>query len=543
VSRTVFAIVAVLVALVVAAAPAQASPPYAPETPIVTAAGTQSAPRFDRSGYSTMVWEDSGSGSWDAVWAPNFILPGTPVPAGTSAQRHPVVGGHYVVYEDDRAGNWDIYAYDTGQTPPPPVPLDVALTTNAADQLDPEIYGNSVVYEDHSLGNWDICCYDLSTGVERRLTANAADQVDPAIEGSNVVFADRRTGDWNIFCFNLDTGKLKRLTRNGAAQTSPQICRGRVVYQDHRNGNWDIYAYSLASGKERRLTTDSHDQTAPQIGRGRTVVYEDDRHGAADIYLCDLTSGVNRPVTDDPAAQTQPDICEDQIVWCDARAPESDIYGCQLAYPDFSFAGPSGTPRYGSSVTFHGTLSVPDSLEGGLKVQVHGLGRTRAVVVHDDDQYSIGHFSLTVGHVARKFTLRATYRGDTAHLPSETRSITVKPTALLTKPKLKLVWPITSPQTTLVHLPALFASGQLKPRHRAGHAAVVLEVWKQHFGLEWQLVKKVRVRVSDRSGYASYRIKLYKRVGAGDRWKVRAIHSDADHARTVSAFSSSVVVI
>ena len=312
------------------------------------------------------------------------------------------------------------------------------LTTSPADQLDPDVSTRWIVYEDESAGNWDIAAYDGWYATTRRVTANAADQVDPAIDGDTVVFADRRNGNWDIYSFDLSRKTLRRLTTSKAAQTKPDIGRGLVVYQDHRNGNWDIYAYNLATGKERRLTTNGRNQTAPSIGESRSVVYQDDRNGAADVYLFDLKTDTNRRVTNDPAAQTMPSMgAGHAVVWQDARADAGDVYGTSLQYPDMSFGwdtdNPSATPGYDSTLRFVGTLRVAYGSVGGLQAVVSGTGGTRKVEVVPVDE-GFGRFVVTLRHVVRKVSLRASFTGTARYLPDRAGTVTVKPKALLTRP-------------------------------------------------------------------------------------------------------------
>ena len=516
-----------LLALLVGAALALASPPYAVETPIATGPQPQRAP-FLSSDSSGITWQEQTEGQWDVVWlrgpeSLSVLVQGN--------QQRPVASGDWLVYEDDRNYNLDIYACDSSLR-------EVPLTTDPADQRDPAIFGLRVVFEDKSRLNWNIGLYDLSTDQVRLLTTNAAAQVDPAIEGNTVVFADRRNGNWDVYCFNLKTATLQRLTTSKAPQTRPQIGHGIVVYQDRRNGNWDVYGYTLATGKERRLTTDKHNQTAPQIRDGRAVVYEDDRSGSADVYLCDLKTGINRRVTDDAAAQTEPSVRGDEIVWCDSRSSDGngDVYRCSLQFPTLTLRRPE-TPAYDATVRVNGTLLAPDGLEEGLAVQVTARGKTRSVKVSDSwGSVYAGTYGVTLSHVVRKLTVRALYRGDASHLPSLAKTVLVKPRALLSRPRL---WEtVEKPASGLISIRKQYVSGYLRPRHAAGSGAVKLEFYRWAY-VTWRLQKTVTVKVQDHESYSSYKSRIS--LGNGS-WKVRAVHADADHAETTSSFSNALDV-
>lgn len=549
-SRIVLILVIALVAvatLFVAIPSAFANPPYAPETTIQVALGTQDAPQLGVWHFWESVWEDDAAGDW------NSFVYGDPtdtvVPGDAADQRHPAIFGRWVVYEDDRAGNWDIYAYDRDQplSSPSPTPVASPLSTSTADQLDPAIDGLKVVFEDKTRGDWDISYANISTGAFSRLTASRADQVDPAIDGDGVVYADHRNGNWDIYYFSLKTHRERRLTTSKADQTAPQIDGATVVYQDHRNGNWDIYSCSLTTGRERRLTTDPLNQTAPQINRGASprrlvVVYQDDRNGAADIYCYDALSGSSKPLTDDPAAQTSPSMYGEAVVWCDERGADPDIYGTALEYPTLSLYNPGGgTPRYNATVTLRGNLESHLVPIDQARVLVSGAGKTRTAVVSDPTASGVGLYSLTIRNVVRKVTVRALYKGGTQNLPAAGNVVTIKPRALLSRPVASQVKKPTAPgmiPTLTVDNPRSWViSGTLKPRHRAGTQAVRLRCYKYSLSgttFGYYLKKTVSVKVSNIGAYSGYRTTLKLPDG---KWKIQAVHADADHAETISAFS------
>ena len=543
----VIASVLLLLLMLILAAPAVAERPYAIPTPVATGIGTQSSPSLSGSDVEQGVsWEDDANGQWDVFRS--FRLVDILVPAGTSAQRHPAGEGYTVVYEDDRAGNWDIFAYDTSLVDPYGPPSETQVTSGVADQCDPAIDAATVVFEDKTRGNWDIAVYDVAASTGRFLTANSASQVDPAIDRGKVVFADRRNGNWDIYCYDLVKKSLKRLTTNSAAQTNPQIGDGIVVYQDHRNGNWDVYSYDLSTRKERRLTTDQHDQTAPAVGDGRSVVYEDDRAGEPDVWLCDLNTGINCRVTDAPQGQTEPCVVGTNVAWRDEQADAGDVFRCALQYPDLSLGWDGAStstppPPYDSTLRFEGFLQVGYGSVQGLQVTVSGSGGTRKVDVVPSSE-TVGRFAVTLRHVVRKVTLRALFRGSAAYLPDNAAPVSVKPTALLPRPSFTLL-PMPSGIVPYGSRDCV-VSGYLKPHHRAGTTAVKIQCWvyvslvPQGEEPYWKLDKTVGVRIKDSGSYSSYRAKIHLdgRIGRS-KWKVRVVHADADHAKTVSSYSAS----
>ncbi len=548
-SRVVVIVVTIVLALIVTTAPALAEVPYAVPTPAATGVGTQSSPFISGSTWDPRVtWEDDASGQWDLFSL--FRAVPTLVPAGASAQRHPVAEGYKVVYEDDRAGNWDIFVYDTfpgdAYDPPPAVP-ETQLTNDAADQLDPDIDGGVVAYEDRSRGNWDIAIYDLNAGTSRFLTSNTADQVDPAIGDGKVVWADRRNGNWDIYCYDLVKKSLKRLTTNKAAQTRPHIGDdGVVVYQDKRNGDWDVYSYNLATGKERRLTSEGHNQTAPQIDRGRSVVYEDARTGIPHIWVCDLKTSLNRRVTDAPAAQTEPSLAEASVAWRDTQADAGDVHMTSLLYPSLDlgmdYDMTSNPTPYDSTVRFEGYLRLDYPSVEGLSVVVSGSGGTRKVAVAPTDvDATTGRYAVKLRHVVRNVTVRALFN-DPGHLPDKAGPVTVKAYALLTRPSFTKLPRDTGPVYSFYR--DCLVTGYLKPRHRAGSSAVKVQVYKYVTVVtpgetpHWELEKSVRAKVKDYGSYSSYRVIVRCGGMFASKWKVRAVHADGDHATTSSTFSA-----
>ena len=524
-----------LLAIVMLAAPAGASPPYTHETPLATGPGAQQSPDLGLYDWSwPLTWESDASGVWHAAWQVSTQTETVSTAGG--AQRHPAVFQNRLVYEDDRNGTVDLYRTWLALAGyPTPTEVDLPFAAGPGDQLDPAVGADSVAYESDAAGTWDIYVRSISSGQERRLTTNVADQVDPAIEGTVVVWADHRNGNWDIYCRDLGSGRTSRMTTSAADQTAPQIGHGLVVYQDDRNGNWDIYACKLATGKERRLTTDGHDQTAPQIGLGRTVVYQDDRAGAADIYLCDLVTGANRAITDDPAAQTEPCVAGDFVAWTDARSGDPDIYGCTLAYPTLTLEAPWGTPRYGSTVNFSGSLTFGATAPAAAGISVRAGAVTRTVAVSGLDDGS-GDYRFSLRNVVRRAVVTARYAGGSAQLPSGPASVIVLPTALLSRPAPKRI----APTSLRIGLNSLDVSGTLRPQHKAGTKAVRLEVWWSNWGQDWERLKTVTAPVRSVGGASVYSLKILQRMNPTARFKIRAVHIDADHARTYSPFSKVV---
>jgi beta propeller repeat protein len=513
-----------------AAAATLAFPPYAPGWLLATGPSAQQSAQ-NTGDFS--VWEDDAAGDWNVVYG----RPGATsvLPAGTSAQRHPAVWGSVIAYEDDRAGDWDLYAW---QTDPALVPAasspESPVASGAGDQRDPAISGSLVVYEDTSRGNADIVLHDLAAGVTRRLTGNTAPQADPSIDGVTVVWADRRNGDWDIYAYDLSADRLRRLTTSKADQTRPQVGQGKVVYQDRRNGHWDIYEYDLRSGRERRLTTDNHDQTAPWIdrdpapGRAGTVVYQDDRADAGDIYVREGRTGISKRVCGEAGAQTQPSYDAEHLAWTDARAGQPDVYGCRLLFPILSARASAATPAYNASVRVVGELTLPDDFTDSHVIKaVAGSRSLTGKAAGDGD--ATAAFSIPLGRIQRKLTVRVWYPGSATQLPAGGGTVVFKPTALLSRPSL-VKQKLSGITTRRVYT----VSGTLRPRHAAGSKAVTLLVYRKSGVGVWKVYRTLRVAVRNSSTASTYRTQVSMDRTYLTSYLVVAVHDDADHTRTES---------
>ena len=205
--------------------------------------------------------------------------------------------------------------------------------------------------------------------------------------------------------------------------------------------------------------------------------------------------------------------------------------------PGVGLNAPSGTPSYGSTVRLTGFLAFTSGAPATANVTISGDGSTHAVAVQGLGGGSqSGEFTYALRNIARKVTLRATYQSDASQLPAAPVTVSVTPTALLSRPVLKVI----RATSLRIPLPSLNVSGVLKPRHKAGSTAVVLQVWGNQAGLGWKLIKTVKAHVHDRNGASAYSVQVMDRISLGWFFKIKAVHADADHARTESAFSAVV---
>lgn len=164
-------------------------------------------------------------------------------------------------------------------------------------------------------------------------------------------------------------------------------------------------------------------------------------------------------------------------------------------------------------------------------------------MVPNDVDATTGRYTVTLRHLVRNVTVRALFN-DPGHLPDKAGPATVKAYAKLTTPSFRLLPPASGTDYRFGTRDTV-VSGFLKPRHAAGSRAVTVQYWryvsvvKPGESPHWELARTVRAKVNDYSSYSHYRVKVTLHATlVTTRWRVRAIHSDGDHAKTVSGFSA-----
>ena len=75
--------------------------------------------------------------------------------------------------------------------------------------------------------------------------------------------------------------------------------------------------------------------------------------------------------------------------------------------------------------------------------------------------------------------------------------------------------------------------------HPAGTRAVTLTIYRKTKYTDWRLYKTLRLKVGNAGTASAYKTKLVL-AGGFYSWKVQAMHKDTGHAKTLSAFSSTL---
>ena len=220
----------------------------------------------------------------------------------------PSTSDGYVVWQDDRNGNWDIYGAVVD--PDTDAVKDVfPVYEGAGSQTRPVVYGDTVVWQDYRNGNWDI-------------------------------YGARLTG---VDATNWTAGPAFAVCTAARAQTWPSTDGTTVVWQDFRNKSWDIYGATLVGDGLAPSVTPLADpvcaayaaQTHPQVAQ-ELAVWQDMRDKAAsasygaDIWAKDMSRVTEFPIVVAKGDQVLPSLSYDTVVWEDARAGDSDVYGATV---------------------------------------------------------------------------------------------------------------------------------------------------------------------------------------------------------------------
>ena len=80
-------------------------------------------------------------------------------------------------------------------------------------------------------------------------------------------------------------------------------------------------------------------------------------------------------------------------------------------------------------------------------------------------------------------------------------------------------------------------TGYLRPHHTAGTRAVSVLCYQWQRNGAWKYIKTVKVKVKDCRSYSKYSGTTTLKGGP---WKVKAVHSDAEHWSTETAFSKTI---
>ena len=213
-----------------------------------------------------VVWQDGEEGDYDIYGADitNLASPAEfSVADFDRDQRRPAIYRNTVVWQDSYYGDQDILAADIWMRNKPD---EFAVSLTEFDQQRPAVWGDIVVWADNYFGDMDIYAADLSTSlkagisdpenpVEFAVASNEAEQMNPDIDGNIVVWQDNRNGNWDIYGYNLTTRREFQITAESHDQTNPAISGNIVVWEDSRNGNLQIFAMILDGPEVARCTS------------------------------------------------------------------------------------------------------------------------------------------------------------------------------------------------------------------------------------------------------------------------------------------------
>ena len=279
--------------------------------------------------------------------AGTYVEPFTVI-SGSGNQGEPAVSGTVVLWVDDAGGSTVIQ-----QRYLPPADPSVTLSKDTTgSRHHPSYSAGLAVWWDSRYGDGDIWAYSLLTGHEFPVYFGAGEQVEPSTSDGYVVWQDDRNGNWDIYAAVVDpetdaVGAPFAVCTAARAQTHAVVYGNTVVWQDYRNGNWDIYGARIAPSThaitEFPVAVAPRSQTWPSTD-GTTVVWQDYRNAGWDIYGATLGAGLTPSVTPlaDPvcaayAAQTHPQVAQELAVWQDMRDTQaSKSYGADIWAKDMN---------------------------------------------------------------------------------------------------------------------------------------------------------------------------------------------------------------
>lgn len=190
-----------------------------------------------------------------------------------------------------------------------------------------------------------------------------------------------------------------------------------------------------------------------------------------------------------------------------------------------------GTPAYNQASYLSGVLISDTARLGGHSVTLQRMSdRTSGswVNVTSKPTDSTGYVKFDIpasasGYDYTKTIYRLAYNGAAGYSPSQSANRTVHPKVLLGKPR-KSAKTIRAKKTYTWY-------SSIKPRHAVGSKSVKLEFQRYVKG------KPRAYKTVSATAYDSYsRVKLKIKLPSKGAWRVRAVHSDAGHAKSTSAW-------
>ncbi len=315
---------------------------------VITGPGNQGEPAVSG---SVVLWVDDASGP--TVIQQRYLPPSGPLLTlstnTTGGRHHPSYSAGLAVWWDSRYGDGDIWAYSVLSGHEFPVYF------GSGEQVEPSTSDGYVVWQDDRNGTWDIygAVVDPATDAIKDVFpvyVGEGSQTRPIVYGNTVVWQDDRNGTWDIYgarltavdATNWTAGPSFAVCTADRLQTWPSTDGTTVVWQDFRNKEWDIYGATLGSGLTPTVTPLAEPicaayaaQTHPQVAQ-ELAVWQDMRDTqaslsyGADIWARDMSRETEFPIVVAKGDQVLPSLSYNTVVWEDARAGNSDVYGATV---------------------------------------------------------------------------------------------------------------------------------------------------------------------------------------------------------------------
>ena len=302
-NRLLFAMTALIPAVVLAVVPVNGAAPTLTPVTINAGPGDQNDPHV--------------SGDWAAYTsdlAINYYRFSTAVdaqiPMGASARDLlSDISGSKVVFSRVISGVKTAVMVFDAQTAAAPIELDPALGTT---RLGSAIGGNTVAYVDFGLeANGEVVVHDLITSTSVRITNDTNPDQSPSVSpDGNVV-------TWEHCNSSLSNCDIWQAVKSGAgwtvsvaadsanAEANPDTNGALVVYDSFRSANGDVFWRPVAGGAEVQLQLAGFENN-PSIA-GNFIAFESrpTLGATTDLFVYDLTSSRLYQITNTPLVTEQ----------------------------------------------------------------------------------------------------------------------------------------------------------------------------------------------------------------------------------------------
>jgi beta propeller repeat protein len=372
--------VAIMVAAVLAAAPAAGELRPLLESQITVSSANETTPTLGNDGVSDLVvytvraiLPDGSDGPGD-IWFQRLTPMGEPTGPAWQITADPTddelndVSGDYIVYT----------AYDSLTSMSGKIMVyrlsDYKLFPLAQVEIarEPRIHGNNVVWAEGPTTSSSIKWYDLrwlgdSTKEARDVAGPYPPTSQVAIGSRYIVWTQIHNYDTpdmqaEIWAFDMVNDRRMQITRTADIdETDPATSGDWITWQKQVQGaaSTSIEAMNPYTYEVRTIVSNGAYNLRPSID-GDLVAWESTVTGNYDVFVHRLSDSQTFRVTTDPADQYLNDVFGNKIAYVDLRNGTKDIYVTRLDHPPVADAGPERSAYVGRAILLEGSATDDD---------------------------------------------------------------------------------------------------------------------------------------------------------------------------------------